>query len=61
MCPILKLDKPDEKKEILFELKYLFSLTKRQRFDMMFKKTEEMKRLLVQCGHGKSTEIIKRK
>ncbi len=60
MCPILKLDQHDEEKEILFELKYLSSLTIRQRFEMMLKKSAEMKRLLKNRGRGKSTQIIKR-
>jgi hypothetical protein len=60
MCPILKLKKHNEKKEIEFELKYLLSLTTRQRFEMMFKKSKEMRELLEKSGHRKSFEIIKR-
>ena len=60
MCPILKLKKHNEGKEIEFELKYLLSLTTRQRFKMMFKKSEEMKRLLEKSGHRKTVQIIKR-
>ena len=63
MCPILKLKKHNERKEIEFELKYLLSLTTRQRFEMMFKKSEEIKRLLEKSGHRPDpfgTEIIKR-
>ncbi len=60
MSPILKLNKHNEEKEIVFELKYLTSLTTRQRFEMMFKKTKEMKRLLEKSGHRKAFEIIKR-
>ena len=44
--PILKLNKPDPDKEIEFELNYLKSLTTKQRFQMMFKKTEEIRKLL---------------
>jgi hypothetical protein len=59
---ILKLDKDDEKKEIEFELDYLTSLTTSQRFELMFKKTEEMLGLLRKRNeHRKTTEIIKRK
>jgi len=59
---ILKLDKHDEYKEIEFELDYLTSLTTRQRFQMMFTKTEEMLSLLRERNeHRKITEIIKRK
>ncbi len=63
MCPILKIKKHNERKEIEFELKYLLSLTTRQRFEMMFKKTEEMKKLLEKSGYRPDpfgTEIIKR-
>jgi len=57
---ILKLDKHDEDKEIEFELDYLMSLTTSQRFEMMFRKTEEMLRLLKKNGRRTTTEIIKR-
>ncbi len=50
---VLKLSKHDEKREIEFELKYLLSLTTRQRFPMMFKKTQEMRRLAGKHGYGK--------
>ncbi len=58
---ILKLDKHNEKKEIEFELDYLTSLTTRQRFEMMFRKTKEMLSLLGRNERRKTTEIIKRK
>ncbi len=63
MCPILKLKRHNEKKEIEFELKYLLSLTTRQRFEMMFKKSKEMRELLEKSGYHPNTfrtEIIKR-
>jgi hypothetical protein len=60
MSSILKLDRHNEKEEITFELKFQMSLTTRQRFEMMFKKTEEMKKLLEKSGHRKAFEIIKR-
>lgn len=41
--PILKLKQHDEKKEIEFELRYLKSLTTKERFLLMQKKSEEMK------------------
>lgn len=62
MCPILKLKRHNEEKEIEFELKYLLSLTTRQRFEMMFKK-KEMRELLEKSGHSPDffgIEIIKR-
>ena len=61
MSPLLKLDRHNEKKELLFELKYLMSLTTRQRFEMMLKKSKEVKELLAKSGHRKSFEVIKRK
>lgn len=63
MRPILKLKNDNEEKEIEFELKYLLSLTTRRRFEMMFKKSEEMRKLLEKSGHSPDpfgTEIIKR-
>lgn len=57
---VLKLSKDDENREIEFELKHLLSLTTRQRFQMMFKKTQEMRRLAGKHGYGKTTQIIKR-
>ena len=58
---ILKLEKHDEDKEIEFELDYLMSLTTRQRFEIMFAKTREMRRLLGKTNKGKAvTEVIKR-
>jgi hypothetical protein len=70
--PILKLDHDDESSEIEFELRYLQSLTIRERFLLMIRKTEEMKKLTMirkteemkkltrNRGHRKSPEIIKR-
>ncbi len=58
--PILKLSKHDEEREIEFELDYLASLTIQQRFQMMFKKTEEMRKLLRRDGNRRTHQIIKR-
>ena len=58
---ILKLDRHNEDKEIELELDYLASLTTSQRFEMMFRKTKEMLRLLKKDGRRTATEIIKRK
>ena len=58
--PILKLDHNDESSEIEFELRYLKSLTIKERFLLMVRKSEEMKKLTRNRGHGKSPEIIKR-
>jgi hypothetical protein len=60
MSPLLKLCKHDERKEILFELEYLLSLTTRQRFEMMFKRTEELKKLMGKNERRKTFQVIKR-
>ena len=60
MSSILKLDRHNEREEIIFELKFQMSLTTHQRFEMMFKKTEEMKKLLEKSGYRKAFTIIKR-
>ena len=60
MSSVLKLDRHNEKEEFIFELKFQMSLTTSQRFEMMLKKTEEMKKLLEKSGHRKAFEIIKR-
>jgi len=58
---ILKPDRPDEDKEIEFELDYLASLTASQRFEMMFAKTRQMLSLRKKTdAHREVTEIIKR-
>lgn len=59
---ILKLDEYNEDKEIEFELKYLTSLTTKQRFELMFRKTREMLSLRKKPhANRKTTEVIKRK
>lgn len=58
--PILKLDRDDESSEIEFELRYLKSLSKNERFLLMQKKSKEMKELMRNCGHRRCSEIIKR-
>ena len=58
--PILKLERDDESAEIEFELRYLKSLTIKERFLLMTRKSEEMKQLMRNRGYGKSSEIIKR-
>jgi len=56
---LLKLRKHNEDKEIEFELKYLRSLTTRQRFELMFEKSRLMARLLKK-KRGRKVVIIKR-
>lgn len=57
---ILKLSRHNKNKEIEFELQYLGSLSVRQRFTLMFKKTKEMISLLERHGHRRAFKIIKR-
>jgi len=58
--PVLKLKKDDENREIEFELSYLKSLTTKERFLIMQKKSYEIKKMLRKRGYRKSTEIVKR-
>ena len=58
---VLLLKKDNEKKEMDFELQYLLSLTVKERFLLMQKKSREMMDLLEQNGHRKAAEILKRK
>lgn len=60
MAQILKLRQDNTKQEREFELKFLKSLSVRQRFEMMFKKTKEMINLLEKSGHRRPFEVIKR-
>ncbi|MFA5388305.1 MAG: hypothetical protein WC312_00940 [Candidatus Omnitrophota bacterium] len=60
MGTILKLSRHNAKKEIDFELKYIRSLPLKKRFEIMFRKTEEMVELLERHGHRKPFEVIKR-
>jgi hypothetical protein len=60
MSPILKLESNDEDKELEFELDYQLSLTTQQRFEMMFEKSRFLAQLLLDYGHRKPVEIIKR-
>ncbi len=57
---ILKLDHDDEEKELAFELDFQLSLTTKQRFDMMIKRSNAIKRMLLRYGHRKPVEIVKR-
>jgi hypothetical protein len=57
---ILKLSENDEEKELEFELQYLRSLTTEERFEMMWKKSREMLKQMVDLGYRKPFEIVKR-
>ncbi len=57
---ILKLSQPDEERELEFELSYLMSLTFEERLKMMRQKSQEMLRQMVEHGHRRPFEIVKR-
>jgi len=57
---VLKLSADDEEKELEFELNYLSSLTFEERLKMMREKSREMLKQLIDHGHRRSFEIIKR-
>jgi hypothetical protein len=58
--PVLKLEKDDENREIEFELCYLKSLNIKERFLLMQKKSDEIKKMLRKRGYRRPTEIVKR-
>jgi hypothetical protein len=58
--PVLKLEKDDENREIEFELRYLNSLTIKERFLIMKRKSDEMKKMMRRRGYRKSIKIFKR-
>ncbi len=57
---VLKLSADDEEKELEFELDYLASLTFEERLKMMREKSREMLKQMIDHGHRRSFEIIKR-
>ena len=57
---ILKLSGTDEERELEFELDYLASLTFEERLQMMRQKSKEMLRQMIEHGHRRSFEVIKR-
>jgi hypothetical protein len=57
---VLKLKGNNPKKELEFEIDFQSSLTTRERFEMMFKKSNQIKELLFKNGHRKTFEVIKR-
>jgi hypothetical protein len=57
---VLKLSADDEGKELEFELDYLSSLTFEERLQMMREKSREMLKQMIDHGHRRSFEIIKR-
>jgi len=61
MTRILKCDVDDEEKELDFEIDFQLSLTAKQRFEMMFRRSAEVARMLIENGHREPFKIIKRK
>ena len=57
---VLKLSADDEEKELEFEVDYLSSLTFEERLRMMRKKSREMLKQMIDHGHRRPFEIIKR-
>jgi len=57
---VLKLSADDEEKELEFELDYLSSLPFEERLKMMREKSKEMLKQMIDHGHRRSFEIIKR-
>lgn len=57
---VLRLSASDEEKELEFELDYLSSLTFEERLKMMREKSREMLKQMIDYGHRRSFEIIKR-
>jgi hypothetical protein len=57
----LKLGRHNEKKELQFELDFQRSLTTSERFEMMFRMSNIFKEMLIENGHRRPFEIIKRK
>ena len=54
---LVKGDQP--KRELEFELDLQASLTTKQRFEMMFKRSDQIKEMLIRHGYRKPVEIIK--
>ena len=57
---VLKLKETNKRQEIEFELDYLTSLTTRQRYQMMLRRSREMALLLKRNGHRRSAQVVKR-
>jgi hypothetical protein len=57
---VLKLSVDDEEKELELELDYQSSLTFDERLQMMREKSREMLKQMIDHGHRRPFEIIKR-
>lgn len=61
MSPILKYKTDDEDRELDFEIDYQLSLTVEERFKMMFQRSQEIARMLIENGYREPFKIVKRK
>jgi hypothetical protein len=57
---VLKIKGNNPKKELEFEIDFQSSLTTQERFEMMFKKSNQIKEQLLKNGHRKPFKVIKR-
>jgi hypothetical protein len=57
---VLKLTVDDAERELEFEIDYLSSLTFEERLKMMREKSREMLKQMIEHGHRRPFEIIKR-
>jgi len=58
---VLILAQDNENQKIDFEIGFLKTLSRRERFELFFRKMEESKEIMRQNGTGKISRIIKRK
>jgi hypothetical protein len=59
MGPVSELENDNQKKALIFELRCLLSLTTRRRFEMMFKKSEEIKKYWINVDAEKLFRLLK--
>ncbi len=57
---ILKLDADDENRELQFDLDHLLSLSVEDRFRMVIEVSTRMAEILLERGHRRPVEILKR-
>jgi len=57
---ILKVKGNSAKKELQFEINFQLSLSTQERFEMMFKRSNQIKEILIRNGYRRPVEIIKR-
>lgn len=57
---ILCLEKDDPEKELDFEVRWQLSLSRKERFDMMFERSRQVRGMLRRHGHSTPPTIVKR-